>query len=118
MKSKHSETVLGHPLPSVYLETRQTNGENVFRVILHCDNSSASYVRGTSKGASRSPCEFYIIYGKIIAMVWAAEGSWFESKWRQKFSLLHTVHTGSGAHRAPCRIGIWGYFPGAKATEA
>jgi hypothetical protein len=31
MKRRHSETVPGHALPSLYLVKRQTNGEHLFR---------------------------------------------------------------------------------------
>jgi hypothetical protein len=40
---------------------------------------------------------------------------WFLAGARD-FSLLHSVQTGSVAHPASYPVGIWGYFPGGKAT--
>jgi hypothetical protein len=43
-------------------------------------------------------------------MGWMTEGSEFESQWGQKFSLLHVVQTGSGAHRISYPMGTGGSF--------
>jgi hypothetical protein len=40
-----------------------------------------------------------------------AKGSEFESRWRQEFSLLHVVQTGSGAHPTFYPMGTGGLFP-------
>jgi hypothetical protein len=46
---------------------------------------------------------------------WTAEGLEFESRYRQEFSPLHVVHTGSGAHPASCPMGPGGGLsPGVK----
>jgi hypothetical protein len=37
----------------------------------------------------------------------------FESRWRQDFSLLHVVQTGSGAHPASYSMDTGSSFPGA-----
>jgi hypothetical protein len=47
-------------------------------------------------------------------MGWTIEGSEFESRWRQVFSLLHIVQTGSGAHPAYYRMGTKALSPGVK----
>jgi hypothetical protein len=47
-------------------------------------------------------------------MGWTTEGSEFESRWGQEFSLLHVVQTGSGAHPASYPMGTGGSFPGVK----
>jgi hypothetical protein len=38
--------------------------------------------------------------GQLLATGWTTEGSEFECRQDQEFSLLHVVHTGSGAHPA------------------
>jgi hypothetical protein len=48
-----------------------------------------------------------------MAMDWTTEGSEFESRYGQEFSLLHDVQTGSGAHPASYPVGTVG-----KAAEA
>jgi hypothetical protein len=40
----------------------------------------------------------------------------FESQWRQEFSLLHVVQTGSGAHPVSYPMGTGGSYPGGKAS--
>jgi hypothetical protein len=45
---------------------------------------------------------------------WTVEGSVFESRWCQEFSLLHVVHTGSGAHPASYKMGTGASFPEVK----
>jgi hypothetical protein len=42
------------------------------------------------------------------------EGSEFESRWGQEFSLLHVVQTTSGAHPVSYPIGKGGSSPGVK----
>jgi hypothetical protein len=49
-----------------------------------------------------------------MATGWATEGSEFESRYGQEFSLLDLVQSGSGVH--PMVTG--GPFSGGKATEA
>jgi hypothetical protein len=41
---------------------------------------------------------------------WTTEGSEFESRWGQEFSLLHIVQTASGAHPASYQMGMGGLF--------
>jgi hypothetical protein len=45
-----------------------------------------------------------------LAMSWTTEGSEFESRWGQEFSLLHVVQTGSGVHPLLSN-GYCGLFP-------
>jgi hypothetical protein len=45
-------------------------------------------------------------------------GSEFESRYNQEFSLLHVVHTGSGAHPASYPMGTGDSFLGGKAAGA
>jgi hypothetical protein len=45
------------------------------------------------------------------------EGSEFESRKGQEFSLLHVVQTVSGVYRTPYPMGTGGFFPGSKAVE-
>jgi hypothetical protein len=54
----------------------------------------------------------------ILATDWTTEGSEFESRWGQEFSLLHVVQTGSGDHPASYTMGTGGYFPRDKAAGA
>jgi hypothetical protein len=49
---------------------------------------------------------------------WTTEGSEFESRQGQEFSLLHVVQTGSAAHPALYPMGTRGSFPGGKAAGA
>jgi hypothetical protein len=42
------------------------------------------------------------------------EGSEFESRQGDEFSLLHIVHTGSGVHPTSYKMGTGGSFPGVK----
>jgi hypothetical protein len=44
------------------------------------------------------------------------DGSEFESRCGQEFSLLHVVQTGSGVHPTSYPMGTWGSFPGGKAA--
>jgi hypothetical protein len=53
-----------------------------------------------------------------MAAGWTTEGSEFESRWGQEFSLLHVVHTGSGVQPTSYPMGIGGSFPGGKAAGA
>jgi hypothetical protein len=53
-----------------------------------------------------------------MATGWTIEGSGFESREGQEFSLLHVVHTGSGVHPASYPLDTGGPFPGGKAAEA
>jgi hypothetical protein len=41
-----------------------------------------------------------------------------EFRWGQEFSLLHVVHTGSGAHLASCTVGTGGSSSGGKAEHS
>jgi hypothetical protein len=52
-----------------------------------------------------------------IATGWMTEGSEFESRWGQEFSLLHVVQTGSGVHLT-YPMGTGGSFSGDKAAGA
>jgi hypothetical protein len=49
---------------------------------------------------------------------WTIEGSEFESRYGQEFSLFHVVQTGSGADAASYPIGTGGSFPEGKAAGA
>jgi hypothetical protein len=51
-------------------------------------------------------------------MGWTTEGSEFESRQGQEFSLLHVVQAGSGAHPTSYPMGTRGSFPGGKAAGA
>jgi hypothetical protein len=53
-----------------------------------------------------------------MATGWTTEGSEFESRWGQEFSLLQVVKTDSGAHPASYPMGNGVSFPGGKAAEA
>jgi hypothetical protein len=46
------------------------------------------------------------------------EGSEFESRQSQEFSLLHVVQTGSGGHPTSYPIGTEGSFPGLEADHS
>jgi hypothetical protein len=46
------------------------------------------------------------------------QGSEFECRWVQEFSLLHVAQTGSGAHTASYQIATGGSFPGGKADHS
>jgi hypothetical protein len=63
----------------------------------------------------------YTIYEYIIirlATGWTTEGSNFESRKGQVFSLLRIVQTGSGLHPTSYQIGTGGSFLGVKAARA
>jgi hypothetical protein len=47
-------------------------------------------------------------------MGWTTEGSEFESRYGQEFSLLHVVQTGSGVHPTSYPTCIGGSFSGGK----
>jgi hypothetical protein len=47
---------------------------------------------------------------------WTTKGS--ESRWRQQFSLLHAIQTGSGARPPSYPMGTGSSFPGGKAARA
>jgi hypothetical protein len=47
-------------------------------------------------------------------MSWMTEGSEFESRKGQEFSLLHVVQTGSGVHPTSYPMGTWAVSPGVK----
>jgi hypothetical protein len=49
-------------------------------------------------------------------MGWMNEGSEFESRYSQDFSLLHVVETGSEVHPTSYPMGTGGSFPGGKAA--
>jgi hypothetical protein len=49
---------------------------------------------------------------------WTTEGSEFESRWGQDFSLLHVIQIGFGAHSTSYSVGTGGSFLGAKAAGA
>jgi hypothetical protein len=49
-----------------------------------------------------------------MATGWTTEGSEFESRWGQKFSLLYVTQTGSGVHRASYQMGTGALSPGVK----
>jgi hypothetical protein len=51
-----------------------------------------------------------------MATGWATEGLDFESRYCQKFSLLHILQTGSGAQQASYPMGTGGSFHGGKAA--
>jgi hypothetical protein len=48
-----------------------------------------------------------------LATGWTTEGSEFESRWGQEFSLLHVVQTGSGVHPTSYPMGTGGKAAGA-----
>jgi hypothetical protein len=52
--------------------------------------------------------------GIQIDMGWTTEGSDFESRFVQEYSLLHFVQTGSGTHSASYQMSTGGPFPGVK----
>jgi hypothetical protein len=52
--------------------------------------------------------------GLSPATDWATEGSDFESRKVEEFSILQIVQTGSGAHPASSPMGTEGHFPGVK----
>jgi hypothetical protein len=47
-----------------------------------------------------------------LATGWTTEGSKFESRWGQEFSLPHVNQIGSGAHQTSYPMGNGGSFPG------
>jgi hypothetical protein len=49
-----------------------------------------------------------------VATGWATEGSEFETRYGQEFSLLHVVQTGSGVHPTSYRMGTAVLSPGVK----
>jgi hypothetical protein len=49
-----------------------------------------------------------------ITTGWTTEGSEFESRQGQEFSLLHVVQTGSEVHTASYPMGTGALFPGEK----
>jgi hypothetical protein len=53
----------------------------------------------------------------IVATDWTTESLGFESRYGQKFSLLHVVQTGSGVHPTSYTMGTGGSFPGVKLPE-
>jgi hypothetical protein len=53
-----------------------------------------------------------------IATDWTTEGSEFESRYGQEFSLLQIVQTGSEVHPTAYPMGTGGSFPGGKAAGA
>jgi hypothetical protein len=53
-----------------------------------------------------------------IATGWATEGSEFECRQGQEFSLLQVVQTGSEVHPTSYTMGTGGSFPGVKAAGA
>jgi hypothetical protein len=53
-----------------------------------------------------------------MATGWTTEGSEFESRYGQEFSLLHVVQIGSGAHSASYPMDTEDLFPGGKAAGA
>jgi hypothetical protein len=59
-----------------------------------------------------------VIFTCIFEVRWTTEGSDFDSRLGQKFSLLHVVQTGSEAHPASYLMGTRGSFPGGKAAGA
>jgi hypothetical protein len=61
------------------------------------------------------------LYGSLDSSVgiatgygWMAEGSEFESRKGEEFSLLHVVQTGCGVHPISYPMGTEGSFPGVK----
>jgi hypothetical protein len=54
------------------------------------------------------------VVGVALATGWTTEGSEFESRYGQEFSLLHVVQTGSGVHPTSYPICTGGSFPGLK----
>jgi hypothetical protein len=59
---------------------------------------------------STSFCPFLGALDK--ATDWTTEGSEFEPRWGQEFSLLHVVETGTGVHPASYPVGTGNSFPG------
>jgi hypothetical protein len=53
-----------------------------------------------------------------LATGWTTEGSDFESRYGQEFSLLSVVQTGSGARPASYAMGTGGYFHWGKTARA
>jgi hypothetical protein len=53
-----------------------------------------------------------------LATGWPTEGSEFESRWCQEFSLRYVVQTGSGVHPTYYPMDTGGSFPGSKAVGA
>jgi hypothetical protein len=51
-----------------------------------------------------------------LATGWMTEGSEFESRYGQEFSLLQIVQTGSGVHSASYSMGTRSSIPGGKAA--
>jgi hypothetical protein len=49
---------------------------------------------------------------------WTTEGSEFESRWGQEFSLLQVVQTGSGVHSTSYPMGTGGSFSAGKEAGA
>jgi hypothetical protein len=56
------------------------------------------------------------VVGIATASGLKTEGSEFESRWGQEFSVLHIVQIGSGVHPASYPMGTGGSFPGGKAA--
>jgi hypothetical protein len=66
-----------------------------------------------------------VLEGAVIAQLvqrlatgLTTEGSDFESRYDQEFSLVHVVQTGSGVHLASYTMGTGGSFSGGKAAGA
>jgi hypothetical protein len=55
--------------------------------------------------------------GSRLGTGWTTEGSEFESRWGQEFSVLQIVQTGAEVHPT-YPMGTGGSFPGGKAAEA
>jgi hypothetical protein len=51
-----------------------------------------------------------------LAKGWTTQGSEFQSRYCQEFSLLHAVLTDPGAHPTSYPMGTGGSFPGGKAA--
>jgi hypothetical protein len=62
--------------------------------------------------------EYFSCHESALATGWTAEGSDFEYRYRQAFSPLHVVPTGSGAYPASYQKGTGGSFPRGKAIGA
>jgi hypothetical protein len=54
----------------------------------------------------------------LYSVEWTTQGSEFESRWGQKFSLLPLVQTGSGIHPTSYPMRTGGSFSGGKAAGA
>jgi hypothetical protein len=68
---------------------------------------------------STSSCDHYIKHmSQALATSLTTEGSEFESRWVQEFSLLHVVQTGSGDHPTSFSKSTRGFFLGGKAAGA